>query len=184
VTNLNRSTRRKPATVQLCPLQTPHAARTRTRAAALGSQRLTAELTTRPFKLPSGIFVINRGTPARHAQTEPPHKHAGEDAEWARRCNYMLSQSEAPTRTKPKVRSSWLVPYLPNQHWWEVRRRNSTSINVTVNCALVSYPSKVNWIEYLVKDASSLAGWDKSKTAFLRTINSTFSELSSFHPGG
>jgi hypothetical protein len=30
--------------VLLCPPQTPHAARTRTRAAAVGSQRLTAEL--------------------------------------------------------------------------------------------------------------------------------------------
>jgi hypothetical protein len=40
----NRSTRRKPAPVTLCPPQTPHAARTRTRAAAVGSQRLTAEL--------------------------------------------------------------------------------------------------------------------------------------------
>jgi hypothetical protein len=38
----NRSTQRKPAPVPLCPLQTPHAARTRTRAAAVGSQRLTA----------------------------------------------------------------------------------------------------------------------------------------------
>jgi hypothetical protein len=37
----NRSTRRKPAPVPLCP-QTPHAALTRTRAAAMGSQRLTA----------------------------------------------------------------------------------------------------------------------------------------------
>jgi hypothetical protein len=40
----NRSTRRKPAPVPLCPPQTPHAARTQTRAAAVGSQRLTAEL--------------------------------------------------------------------------------------------------------------------------------------------
>jgi hypothetical protein len=40
----NRSTRRKPAPVPLCPPQTPHAARTRTRAAGVGSQRLTAEL--------------------------------------------------------------------------------------------------------------------------------------------
>jgi hypothetical protein len=40
----NRSTRRKPEPVPLCPPQTPHAARTRTRAAAVGSQRLTAEL--------------------------------------------------------------------------------------------------------------------------------------------
>jgi hypothetical protein len=38
----NRSTRRKSAPVPLCPPQTPHAAWTRTRAAAVGSQRLTA----------------------------------------------------------------------------------------------------------------------------------------------
>jgi hypothetical protein len=31
----NRSTRRKPAPVPLCPPQTPHTARTRTRAAAV-----------------------------------------------------------------------------------------------------------------------------------------------------
>jgi hypothetical protein len=37
----NRSTRRKPAPMSLCPQQTSHAARTRTRAAAVGSQRLT-----------------------------------------------------------------------------------------------------------------------------------------------
>jgi hypothetical protein len=40
----NQNTRRKPAPLLLCPPQTPHAARTRTRAAAVGSQRLTAEL--------------------------------------------------------------------------------------------------------------------------------------------
>jgi hypothetical protein len=33
----NRCTRRKPAPVPLCPPQTPHAARTRIRAAAVGS---------------------------------------------------------------------------------------------------------------------------------------------------
>jgi hypothetical protein len=38
----NRSTRRKLAPVPFCPPQTPHAARTRTRGAAVGSQRLTA----------------------------------------------------------------------------------------------------------------------------------------------
>jgi hypothetical protein len=38
----NRSTRRKPPPMPLCPPQTPHAVRTRTRAAAVGSQRLTA----------------------------------------------------------------------------------------------------------------------------------------------
>jgi hypothetical protein len=38
----NRSTRRKPAPGPLCPPQTTHAARTRTRAAWVGSQRLTA----------------------------------------------------------------------------------------------------------------------------------------------
>jgi hypothetical protein len=36
----NRSTRRKPALVPLCPPQTLHAARMRTRVAAVGSQRL------------------------------------------------------------------------------------------------------------------------------------------------
>jgi hypothetical protein len=40
----NRSPRRKPAPVPLRPPQPPHAARTRTRAAAVGNQRLTAEL--------------------------------------------------------------------------------------------------------------------------------------------
>jgi hypothetical protein len=40
----NRSTRRKSDPVPLCPPQTPHATRTRTRAAGVGSQRLTAEL--------------------------------------------------------------------------------------------------------------------------------------------
>jgi hypothetical protein len=44
----DRSTRRKPASVPLYPAQTPHAARTRTRAAAVGSQRLTAWATARP----------------------------------------------------------------------------------------------------------------------------------------
>jgi hypothetical protein len=38
----NRSTRRKRAPMPLCPPQTTHAARTRTRVAAVGSQRLTA----------------------------------------------------------------------------------------------------------------------------------------------
>jgi hypothetical protein len=38
----NRSTQRKPAPMPLCPPQIPHAAWTRTRAAAVGSQRLTA----------------------------------------------------------------------------------------------------------------------------------------------
>jgi hypothetical protein len=38
----NRSTRRKPAPVPLRPPKTPHDARTRTQAAAVGSRRLTA----------------------------------------------------------------------------------------------------------------------------------------------
>jgi hypothetical protein len=38
----NRSTRRQPSPVPLCPPQNPHAARTRTRAAEVGNQRLTA----------------------------------------------------------------------------------------------------------------------------------------------
>jgi hypothetical protein len=38
----NRSTRRKPAPVTLCPPQTQHAAWARTLTAVVGSQRLTA----------------------------------------------------------------------------------------------------------------------------------------------
>jgi hypothetical protein len=38
----NRSTRRKPAPVPLCPPQNQYVARTQTRAAAVGSQQLTA----------------------------------------------------------------------------------------------------------------------------------------------
>jgi hypothetical protein len=45
----NRSTLSKPAPVPLCPPHTPHAARTRTRTAAVGSQRLTALATARPI---------------------------------------------------------------------------------------------------------------------------------------
>jgi hypothetical protein len=38
----NRSTRRKRASIPLCPPQTPHAVRTRTQVAAVERQRLTA----------------------------------------------------------------------------------------------------------------------------------------------
>jgi hypothetical protein len=44
-----RSTRRKPAPAPLCTPQTPHASRTRTRAAAVGSQRLPAWATAQPY---------------------------------------------------------------------------------------------------------------------------------------
>jgi hypothetical protein len=45
----NRSTRRKPAPAPLCPPQIPHdQTRARTRAAAVGSLRLTAWATARP----------------------------------------------------------------------------------------------------------------------------------------
>jgi hypothetical protein len=54
----NRSTRRKPAPVLLCPPQIPHAARKRTRVAAVGSQRLTAWATTRPWGY---IFLRDAG---------------------------------------------------------------------------------------------------------------------------
>jgi hypothetical protein len=57
----NWSTRRKPAPVPLWQPQTPHAARTRTRAVAVGSQRLTAWATTRPF------FLGVKGQPVRKA---------------------------------------------------------------------------------------------------------------------
>jgi hypothetical protein len=56
----NRSTRRKPAPMPLCPPQTPHAARTRTRAAAVGSHRLTGVTSSSSASCirPSGLFAI------------------------------------------------------------------------------------------------------------------------------
>jgi hypothetical protein len=54
----NRSTRRKPATVPLCPPQIPHDLTwARTRAAAVGSRRLTASATARPL---SNVDRISR----------------------------------------------------------------------------------------------------------------------------
>jgi hypothetical protein len=40
----NRNSRKKPISIPLCPPQTPHGARTRTRAAVMGSQRITASV--------------------------------------------------------------------------------------------------------------------------------------------
>jgi hypothetical protein len=58
----NRSTRRKPASMPICPPQTPHAARKRTRVAAVGNQRLTACATARPFhKSSSYVLQIHAG---------------------------------------------------------------------------------------------------------------------------
>jgi hypothetical protein len=54
----NWSTRRKPAPVPLCPPQTPHAVRTRTRAAAVGSQRLTAWPTARHDALTCLVYSL------------------------------------------------------------------------------------------------------------------------------
>jgi hypothetical protein len=54
----NRSTRRKPAPVPLCSPQIPHAVRTRTRAAAVGSQHLTAELRHGQTPLPLKTYDL------------------------------------------------------------------------------------------------------------------------------
>jgi hypothetical protein len=57
----NRSTRRKPVPAPLCPPQIPlDQAQDRTRAAAVGSQRLTARAMARPFIFlsPKNIFDL------------------------------------------------------------------------------------------------------------------------------
>jgi hypothetical protein len=57
----NQSIRRTPAPVPLCPPQTLHAALTRTRAVAVGSQRLTADcLLNRERDLRHTILVLFR----------------------------------------------------------------------------------------------------------------------------
>jgi hypothetical protein len=59
----NRSTRRKPATVPLCPRQISHDLTwDRTRAAAVGSQRLTAWAMERPLKLFAIVLIIRLNT--------------------------------------------------------------------------------------------------------------------------
>jgi hypothetical protein len=50
----------------LCPPQTPHAARTRTRAAAVGSQRITASATTLPQRIAS-IFRVEKSASEEQA---------------------------------------------------------------------------------------------------------------------
>jgi hypothetical protein len=57
----NQNTRRKPAPVPLCPPQTPQAARTRTRAVAVGSQPLMNIRKANLFaaSLHSEIIIIN-----------------------------------------------------------------------------------------------------------------------------
>jgi hypothetical protein len=54
----NRSTLRKPVPVTLCPPQTPHVAWTRTRAAAVGSQQITASATALPKLSYVGFKVL------------------------------------------------------------------------------------------------------------------------------
>jgi hypothetical protein len=69
----NRSTRRKPVLVTLCPPQTPHAARTQTRAAAVGSQCLTAWATARPSKgrfSGSTVLAWSKYATIRHQRIE------------------------------------------------------------------------------------------------------------------
>jgi hypothetical protein len=56
----NRSTRRKPAPVPLCPPQIPHDLTwDRTRAAAVGSQRLTAWTMARPLSRPPAFMLVS-----------------------------------------------------------------------------------------------------------------------------
>jgi hypothetical protein len=57
----NRSTRRKPAPVPLCPPQIPHdQTRARTLAAAVGNQRLTAWAMARPSRLSNSLSFWSR----------------------------------------------------------------------------------------------------------------------------
>jgi hypothetical protein len=69
-----QSTRRKPAPVPLCSPQTRHAARTRTRAAALGSQWLTAWAMARPhWHITIIVFVISFHSECPVSTVPRPH---------------------------------------------------------------------------------------------------------------
>jgi hypothetical protein len=65
----NRSIRRKPAPVPLCPSQIPHAVRTRTRAAAVGNQRLAAWAMARP-EVQLNIVLICILLPSKKSHSE------------------------------------------------------------------------------------------------------------------
>jgi hypothetical protein len=53
-----RSTWRKPAPVPLCPPQIPQAGRMRTRAAAVGSQRLTLSFNSKQYLSSMGLIML------------------------------------------------------------------------------------------------------------------------------
>jgi hypothetical protein len=79
----NRSTRRKPAPMPLCPPKTPHAARTRTLAAMVGSQRLTAWATARPWLR---LDLSNRSNRVR---VSPPSIWERKQVQFPKRCGLL-----------------------------------------------------------------------------------------------
>jgi hypothetical protein len=67
----NQTTRRKPAPAPFCPPQIPlDQTRARTRAAAVGSRRLTASAMARPHAKTIRIFLVLGGDLLFHAQEE------------------------------------------------------------------------------------------------------------------
>jgi hypothetical protein len=99
----NRSTRRKPAPVSLCPPQNLHAARKRTRAAAVGTQRLVAWTTARPWfritlRLPSDLLITTSGLRMKSFQSQsyfttvglPPVSSSWRRASWLMTRNFIF----------------------------------------------------------------------------------------------
>jgi hypothetical protein len=92
----NRSTLRKPTQMPLCQPQTPHDAQTRTRAAAVGSQRLTAWATARPMTLKYvGIELFRRREMRQRAKRYPRFKSSYKSLVYVIQNVYMWAISAA-----------------------------------------------------------------------------------------
>jgi hypothetical protein len=116
----NRSTRRKPAPVPLCPPQISHdLIRARTRAAAVGSHRLTAWAMARPWQLNESHGV--RLSPLGTAATVWPIVQAPNDRWWWLWSNWWNENRQGKPKywdkTCPSAPLSTTNPTWPDPGW-------------------------------------------------------------------
>jgi hypothetical protein len=124
--------------VPLCPPQNPHTARTRTWAAAVGSQRLTAWAKARPaniLKYSGGLrsgpprfdsrqrkfFLFSTGSRPALGPTHPRIKWVPVASKGVKRQGCEADHSPPPS---VEVKSSGTIPPLPHMSWlffWTMR---------------------------------------------------------------
>jgi hypothetical protein len=111
----NRSTRRKPAPLPLCPPQTPHAARTWTQAAAVGSQRLTTWAMARPWTWPNHNSICQSGNAAPLDSQQEWIERLNESSCHGR-CLYRSHHDSSCLIRQLAYRKSYLLTTLMSQH--------------------------------------------------------------------